>query len=62
MSDQIIPFIALAEGESEVKAEELTEHCKTNIFVCEQLLGCEFKISKENRRIKVEGIGWNKMA
>jgi RNA 3'-terminal phosphate cyclase (ATP) len=60
MSDQIIPFIALAEGKSLVKVEEITEHCRTNISVCEQMLGCKFEIDKEEKRIEVEGIGFEK--
>lgn len=55
-SDQIIPFIALAKGKSEIKVEEITDHCRTNISVCEQMLGCKFEIDEKSRRIKVEGI------
>jgi RNA 3'-phosphate cyclase len=57
MADQIIPFIALAKGKSEIKVEEISDHCRTNISVCEQILGCKFEIDEKNRRIKVEGIG-----
>jgi len=56
MADQIIPYLALAKGKSEIKVEEITEHCRTNILVCEQILGCKFEIDEKNRRIKVEGI------
>jgi RNA 3'-terminal phosphate cyclase (ATP) len=56
-SDQIIPFVALAEGKSEVKVEEITQHCRTNISVCEQMLGCKFEIDEKNKRIEVDGIG-----
>lgn len=57
-SDQVIPFIALAKGKSEIKVEEITQHCRTNISVCEQILGCKFGIDEKNRRIEVEGIGF----
>jgi RNA 3'-terminal phosphate cyclase len=56
MSDQIIPFLALAYGESEVSIEEFTEHVNTNMIVCEKLLGVKFE--KENKKIKVNGIGF----
>jgi RNA 3'-phosphate cyclase len=56
MSDQIIPFLALADGKSEVSVEEFTEHVNTNMLVCEKLLGVKFE--KEDRKIKVDGIGF----
>lgn len=56
MSDQIIPFLALADGESEVSVEEFTEHVNTNMLVCEKLLGVKFE--KEGKKIKVSGIGF----
>ncbi len=58
MSDQIIPFMALAEGRSEVLVPEITQHVKTNILVCEQLLGVKFKT--EGKRISVDGIGFKR--
>jgi len=42
-SDQIIPYMALAEGISIIKSE-LTDHTKTNIWLCEQFLGKKFLI------------------
>jgi RNA 3'-terminal phosphate cyclase (ATP) len=56
MSDQIIPFLALADGESEVSVEEFTEHVNTNMLVCEKLLRVKFE--KEDKKIKVSGIGF----
>lgn len=58
MSDQIIPFLALAEGKSALTVEELTDHCKTNISVCEQMLDCKFKIDGEKRRVEVTGTNY----
>jgi RNA 3'-terminal phosphate cyclase (ATP)/RNA 3'-terminal phosphate cyclase (GTP) len=57
MSDQILIFLALADGISEIKVEEITDHVKTNISVCEQILGCKFKVDEKDRRIEVDGIG-----
>jgi RNA 3'-terminal phosphate cyclase (ATP) len=56
MADQILVFLALAKGTSHVKVEEITEHCRTNIQVIEQILPVEFEIDKEKREISVEGI------
>ncbi len=63
MADQIVPFMALAEGRSEVKVEKLTEHCLTNIAVTEKLLGedgVKFEVDRERKRIIVEGIGYRR--
>jgi len=51
-ADQILPFLALAEGKSEVSVSEITLHCKTNIWVIEKFLAGKFKI-KDNL------ISWN---
>lgn len=58
MSDQIIPFLALSDDVSKVKVEEITEHCKTNMKVCEQLLGVKFEVDYKNKIISVNGIGY----
>jgi RNA 3'-terminal phosphate cyclase (ATP) len=58
MADQIIPFLALASGESKVKVEEITDHCETNMKVCEMLIGTKFQVDKENKIISVSGIGY----
>ncbi|MEM5836720.1 MAG: RNA 3'-terminal phosphate cyclase [Candidatus Aenigmatarchaeota archaeon] len=60
MADQIIPFLALAHGKSCVTVEEITQHCISNISVCEKILGCKFFVDKVNKRIEVEGIGFGK--
>jgi len=57
MADQILLFLALARGKSKVSVEEITEHCKTNIRVCELMLGIEFKIKE--KIIEVEGISFS---
>lgn len=52
MADQIVPYMALAGGVARV--EEITEHCKTNIWVCEQFLGLQFDINEEKGIIACE--------
>jgi len=47
MADQIIPYLALASGKSQVTVSEVTPHCKTNIWVTEKFLNGKFQI-KEN--------------
>ena len=47
MLDQILPYMALAEGKSAVLTDELTEHAKTNMWVIEKLLGRGFDLSQQ---------------
>ncbi|MDP6612600.1 MAG: RNA 3'-terminal phosphate cyclase [Candidatus Hydrothermarchaeota archaeon] len=56
MSDQVIPYLALAEGTSRVRVAELTNHLTTNIYVVEKILGLKFEITDEYI-ISVKGIG-----
>lgn len=57
MGDQIIPYVALAEGESKVAVSKLTNHLKTNIYVVEKILGSKFDILEREGRyhISVKG-------
>ncbi len=48
LSDQLIPFLAIAGGEIR---GEVTNHTKTNIWLVKQFLDCDFKV--EEGRIKV---------
>jgi RNA 3'-phosphate cyclase len=43
LGDQILPYMALA-GKSEILVSEITNHCKTNIWVIEKFLRGKFKI------------------
>jgi RNA 3'-terminal phosphate cyclase len=50
MTDQIIPYMALARG-GRVKAAKLTDHARTNIWVCEQFLDVKFDIDEKDKII-----------
>ena len=58
MSDQIIPFIALAKGRSEITVEDFTEHVRANILVTEKILDVKFEVNEEEKKIAVVGIGY----
>lgn len=58
MADQIIPFMALAGGKSSVTVEEITDHCRTNMSVCEKILGVKFSVEKNE--ISCDGIGFSR--
>ncbi|MEM7815746.1 MAG: RNA 3'-terminal phosphate cyclase [Candidatus Aenigmatarchaeota archaeon] len=44
MADQILPYMALARGKSEVSVAKITQHAKTNISVIERFLEVKFKV------------------
>jgi RNA 3'-phosphate cyclase len=44
LADQILIFMALASGKSQVTVSEITEHCKTNVWVIEKFLEGKFEI------------------
>ncbi len=43
LADQILPYLALAKGKSEITLSEKTRHCKTNIWVIEKFLEGKFE-------------------
>ncbi len=48
MADQLIPYMALA-GSCKIKAARITEHARTNIWVCEKFVDRKFSLDgKEN--------------
>jgi RNA 3'-terminal phosphate cyclase (ATP) len=59
MGDQIIPYMALANGRSTIKIRELTDHLKTNIYITEKILGNKFDIAEdEHYIISTKGLGF----
>ncbi len=59
MSDQILPFLALAKGKSEFITSELTKHAETNIWVIKKFLDVEFKVDCLENGVKIscDGVG-----
>jgi RNA 3'-terminal phosphate cyclase len=55
MADQILPFLALAGGESRVRVAEITDHCRTNIRIIEQFLPARFAVNEEAGLITCTG-------
>ena len=47
LADQVVLYMALAEGESIVTVSEVTEHLKTNIWVIEQFLPVKFALEED---------------
>lgn len=61
LGDQLIPFMALAKGTSVIRVSCLTEHTKTNLDLCKQLLDANFIVAGkigEPAEITVDGINF----
>jgi RNA 3'-phosphate cyclase len=57
LADQLVLYMALAQGYSLVLTQEVTEHLLTNIWVIEQFLQVAFEVEEESGKIGVHGAG-----
>jgi RNA 3'-phosphate cyclase len=60
LTDQLVLYLAMAEGTSEITSAELTSHTLTNVALVEQILGVKFEVRGQQGqpgRIRVEGLG-----
>lgn len=57
LSDQILPFLALSKGSSEILAPRLTRHAETNIWVIGKFLDSEFSVRKEGKLVRISCTG-----
>ncbi len=61
MGDQLIPWMALADGVSKIKVSNFSLHAYTCIYITKQILGGDFKIYGELNKpslIEVKGVGF----
>lgn len=56
MADQILLYLALAHGKSEITIEKITEHVETNSRVIKQMLNTQIEI--RDKKISVDGIAY----
>jgi RNA 3'-terminal phosphate cyclase len=54
MADLLIPYVALAKGNSTYFTRAVSEHLETNIWVIEQIMNVKFNVKKVNGLHKVE--------
>lgn len=62
LSDQLIPFMALAKGKSEINAPMLSQHCITNIAIVEKFFPIHFSVEGSlgnPAKVSVQGIGFS---
>ncbi len=57
LSDMLIPYMALAKGNSAFLTRTITEHLEANIWLAEKMLDTRFKIEKAGRLFRVESGG-----
>jgi len=62
MGDMIIPYMAVADGHSEISVSQITMHALTNIHIAEKILKVKFQINGnvgQAGRISVDGLNLN---
>jgi RNA 3'-terminal phosphate cyclase (ATP) len=57
LADQLVLYMALAAGRSELQTTQITEHLSTNIAVAEAITGARMTVG-QNGYVVVEGIGF----
>ncbi|MGC8895599.1 MAG: RNA 3'-terminal phosphate cyclase [Candidatus Bathyarchaeia archaeon] len=57
LADMLIPYIALAEGNSVYYTRTISDHLETNIWLAEKILNAKFHINRAGRLYKIEKVG-----
>ncbi|MDH5297736.1 MAG: RNA 3'-terminal phosphate cyclase [Desulfobulbaceae bacterium] len=58
LADQLILYLALAQGDSEFLADTVSSHLTTNMAVVEQLLPVRFHCDRASGQVRVRGCGF----
>lgn len=61
-SDNLVIYMALANGKSEILTTELTSHAETALMLCKEITGASFTVEKVENGVKitVNGIGYSR--
>jgi len=54
LSDMLVPYVALAQGDSVYFSRLVTEHLDTNIWLAQEILGVKFHLTKAGNLYRVE--------
>jgi len=54
LADMLVPYVALAEGESVYLSRAVTEHLETNIWLAQEILGVKFQVTKVGNLYRIE--------
>jgi RNA 3'-terminal phosphate cyclase (ATP) len=54
LADMLVPYVALAQGNSAYLSGFMTEHLDTNIWLAEKILGTKFQVTRVENLYKIE--------
>jgi RNA 3'-terminal phosphate cyclase len=54
LADMLVPYVALARGNSAYLSGFMTEHLDTNIWLAEKILGTKFQVTRIENLYKIE--------
>jgi len=54
LADMLVPYVALAQGNSVYFSRLITDHLDTNIWLAEQILGVKFHVAKVGNLFRIE--------
>jgi len=57
LADMLVPYVALAQGESVYMSRVITEHLDTNIWLAQDILGVKFIVTKLGNLYRIEKKG-----
>jgi RNA 3'-terminal phosphate cyclase (ATP) len=56
LADMLVPYIALADGNSVYLTRDITEHLDTNMWLAQKILGVKFQVTKVGNLNRIEKI------
>ena len=57
LADMLIPYVALAKGQSSYTTRMMSEHLETNVWFAEKILNVKFEVEKANGLYRIKRIG-----
>jgi len=54
LADMLVPYVALAEGDSSYLTRSMTEHLETNIWLAQKILDVQFNVTKIGNLYRIE--------
>jgi len=56
LADMLVPYIALADGNSLYLTRDITDHLDTNIWLAQKILGVKFQVTKVGNLYRIEKV------
>jgi len=54
LADMLVPYVALADGESIYLTRAVTDHLDTNIWLAQEILGVKFQVTRVGNLYRIE--------